>query len=265
MSAGGVVSLLTDFGPGSVYVGQMHAVILRKGGGHIQVVDLSHQCPFGNTEAAAYKLRRSYQHFPEGTVHVAVVDPGVGSERDILAAEADGHRFLVPDNGLLGGVLVGLDDVVVHRVANRLLMNDFVSSTFHGRDVFAPVAAHLAMGAKLADVGPSVPPPPAPPMPRIEGGTIEGHILVTDRFGNLITNVPRELMLELGDPAELRVRIGAAFIDRLVQTFSDVEPGIALTYFGSGDHLEIAVNGGRASDLLKMTIGSPIVIERRPS
>lgn len=261
----GVVSLLTDFGPGSVYVGQMHAVILRRSGGRVRVVDLSHQCPFANTEAAAYKLRRSYGHFPEGTVHVVVVDPGVGSERDILAAEADGHRFVVPDNGVLGGILAGLDEVRVHRVTNRLLMNDFVSSTFHGRDVFAPVATHLALGGGLDEVGPEVPPPPVPPMPRVEGDRIEGKVLVVDQFGNMITNISREVMLELGEPATLRVRIGAAFIDRLVQTFSDVDPGIALTYFGSGDHLEIAVNGGRAHELLGMGIGSKVVVERRPS
>lgn len=263
MSAPPVISLLTDFGPGSVYVGQMHGTLLRRSNGSVRVVDLFHRCPFAHTEAAAYVLRRSYRHFPAGTVHVAVVDPGVGSERDILAAERDGHFFLAPDNGLLADVFVDAPPARVHRVTNRDLMNDTVSHTFHGRDIFAPVAVHLATGGAIEDTGPAVALAAGTTQPAIEDGHIEGRILIVDHFGNLITNIPRELALELGDPATLRVRIGAAFIDRMVETFSDVERGIALTYFGSGNHLEIAVNGGRASDVLGLGVGSSVGVERR--
>lgn len=265
MSGVPVVSLLTDFGPGSVYVGQMHATILRRSQGQVRIVDLFHRCPFGHTEAAAYVLRRSRRHFAPGTVHVAVVDPGVGSDRDILAAEHAGQLFLTPDNSLLPDVLVGESDVRVHRVSNRELMNERVSHTFHGRDIFAPVAVHLALGGALEDVGPPIEMPAATPQPHIEDGCIEGTILIVDHFGNLITNIPRELAMQLGAPEELRVRIGAAFIDRMVDTFTDVDQGIALTYFGSGNHLEIAVNGGRASDLLRMDVGAEVGLERRSS
>lgn len=265
MSGVPVVSLLTDFGPGSVYVGQMHATILRRSEGRVRIVDLFHRCPFGQTEAAAYVLRRSRRHFAPGSVHVAVVDPGVGSDRDILAAECGGQFFLAPDNSLLPDVLIGEPDVRVHRVSNVALMNETVSKTFHGRDIFAPVAVHLALGGALEAVGPAIALPAGTPQPHIEENAIEGSVLMVDHFGNLITNIPRELAMQLGAPEQLRVRIGAAFIERMVETFTDVGQGIALTYFGSGSHLEIAVNGGRACDLLRMEVGSEVGIERRSS
>lgn len=262
MSSSPLVSLLTDFGPGSVYVGQMHAVLLSRAP-TLRIVDLAHDCPPGGVAAAAYILQRSYQHFPTGTVHIAVVDPGVGSARGILAVQANEHIFLAPDNGLLGGLLEDARDAEVRRVDQRELMNATISRTFHGRDVFAPVAAYLAEGGVLAGVGPRVEAAGPLPGPRVGESTIEGHVLIEDRFGNLITDIPRSVLQTLGDPSRIRVRVGAAFIQSVMQTFSDVAEGVALTYVGSGDHLEIAVNAGRASDLLGLGVGSTVHVERR--
>jgi hypothetical protein len=256
----GVVTLLTDFGPGSVYVGQMHAVLLRTAPA-VRVVDLAHDCPFAGIESAAYVLQRSYPHFPPGTVHVVVVDPGVGSGRAILAVRAAGHVFLAPDNGVLAPILLRGKDLEVRHVENRALMNEKISSTFHGRDIFAPVAARLASGTALAEVGPAGRAAVQRFGP-VEGERVaEGKVLLVDRFGNLITNVPRAVLDRLGGPLKVRVRIGAAFINGLVETFSDVPKGLALAYVGSGEHLEIAVNGGRASDLLGLGVGAAIRVE----
>lgn len=262
MKPAGVVALLTDFGPGSVYVGQLHAVLARRAPA-ARVVDLAHDCPPGIVASAAYVLQRSWRHFPAGSVHVAVVDPGVGSGRAILAARAHGQWFIAPDNGLLGGVLIDAEDAVVHRIENEALFNDTVSHTFHGRDVMAPVAAHLVGGGALAEVGPEVAPAVVLPGPRVAADHLDGEVLIVDRFGNLITDISRRVLLDFGAAEHIRVRVGAAFIEGLAETFSDVAPGIALIYLGSGDHLEVAVNGGRASDLLRLAVGSPIRVERR--
>lgn len=262
MTAAGVVSLLTDFGPGSVYVGQMHAVIANRAPA-ARVLDLAHDCPPGAVAAAAYILQRSWPHTPAGTVHVAVVDPGVGSGRAVLAAHAHGRYFIAPDNGLLAGVLAEAPDAVVRRVANETLFNEVVAKTFHGRDVMAPVAGYLAAGGAFDEVGPEASPQVHLPGPTVAADHIAGSVLIVDRFGNLITDVPRAVLESLGEPDAIRVRVGAAFIEGLAQTFSDVPKGVALIYLGSGDHLEVAVNGGRASDLLRLAEGSPIRVERR--
>lgn len=256
-----LVSLLTDFGPGSVYVGQMHAV-LRRRLPDVRIVDLAHDCPPGGIEAAAYVLKRSYGHFPSGSVHVVVVDPGVGTSRAVLAAKAHGHYFVGPDNGVLWDEIVGGE---VRRVENRDWMAEEISNTFHGRDVMAPVAACLAEGRPLAEVGPGIEPLPVPGGPIAGRNAVEGRVLMIDRYGNCITNVPRHLVEKLADEGgEVRVRIGSAFIDGLVRTFADVAEGRALAYIGSGDHLEIAVNGGRATDLLHLGVADPVRVERLP-
>jgi hypothetical protein len=258
----GIVSLLTDFGPASVYVGQIHAVIARLAP-TARAIDLVHDCPFAAIDAASYMLVRSFRHFPPGTVHLVVVDPGVGSRRGLLAASGAGHLFVAPDNGVLGGVLALDRGAETRRLENRALWNETVSPTFHGRDVLAPVAARLATGTPLESVGPVV----SPVLPAsgvvASADAVEGRVLLADRFGNLITNLPRAALERLGAPEALRVRIGAAFLDGLARTFSDVPPGMALAYIGSGDHLEVAVNGGRASEILRLSAGSPIRVERR--
>ena len=261
MSQAGLVALLTDFGPGSVYVGQMHATLLRRAPG-VRVLDLAHDCPAGGIAAAAYLLERSVPHVPDGTIFVAVVDPGVGSARPILAAHAGGHVFLAPDNGLLGGILAQHPEAEVRRVENLALRNEVVSSTFHGRDVFAPAAAHLAAGGARSLLGPRSDWEVARPGPEPDETGIAGRILLVDHFGNLITDIDRSLLETLGDPRRLRVRAGSTFIQGLVETFSEVPRGVALNYIGSGEHLEIAVNAGRACDSLRLGPGDAIRVER---
>ncbi len=262
MTASGLVSLLTDFGPGSAYVGQLHGTLLRHAPG-VQIVDLAHDCPPGAVAAGAYILERSHPHFPVGAVHMVVVDPGVGSARKIIAVRAHGHMFIAPDNGLLGGLIQSDPEAKVRCVENPTLRNETVSRTFHGRDLFAPAAAFLASGGAFREVGPETTAEGPRPGPELGADSIKGRVLLVDRFGNLITDVPRTMVQALGDPSRIRVRVGPSFIDALVQTFSDVARGVALIYIGSGDHLEIAVNGDRASDLMGLDVGDTVMVERR--
>lgn len=252
------VSLLTDFGPGSVYVGQMHAVVKRIAPS-AQVIDLAHDCPAGHIEAAAYILRRSVVHFAPGTVHVVVVDPGVGTSRAVLAARTDESLFVGPDNGVLTDVIA---DAEVRRIENGALMAAEIAPTFHGRDIMAPVAARLATGLSLEEVGPEALPLQVPPELDFDEGGVTGRVLLRDHFGNLITNIPFDVLAQVGGPGgAVRVRIGTAFIDGLVETFADVAPGRALAYIGSGGNLEIAVNEGSAAEALGFGVDQEIRVE----
>jgi len=256
-----VLSLLTDFGPGSLYVGQVHAV-LRQHVPDAVIIDLAHDCPPGGIEAAAYLLEASRATWPEGCVHIVVVDPGVGTSRRVIAARIQGQTFIGPDNGVLTAVVSGGE---VRAVTNPALVPAGISATFHGRDVMAPVAARLAQAFPFHDVGPAVVPHPAPAGPELEAGSVTGCVLIEDRFGNLITNISRPLVEMMGVGLDVRVRINGAFIDGLSTTYGDVPTGRILAYIGSGGHLEIAINGDSAAKLLHLGVKAPICVERRGS
>jgi S-adenosylmethionine hydrolase len=252
------IALLTDFGSGSVYVGQVHATLARLVP-EARVLDLAHDCPAGHVEAGAYLLESSLPYLPDDAVVVAVVDPGVGSARSILAVEQGGRAFVAPDNGLLAPVLAG---AAVHRLDAARLGVGTPSATFHGRDLMAPAAARLARGRPVASLG-----PPAEPLRPALGATatpdvVEGAVLLVDPFGNLVTNVRPEDLERLCAPLDwLRVTAGPLVLTGLRRTFADVAEGSALAYLGSGGRLEVAVNRGRASDRFGLGVGAPVRVE----
>jgi S-adenosylmethionine hydrolase len=185
-----VITLLTDFGLGDHYVAAMKGVILGICP-HARLIDISHNItPFSISEGA-YTLAQAWKYFPQGTVHLAVVDPGVGSARRAIAAEVDGHRFVSPDNGLLTMVLACARGAKVREISARRYFREPVSNTFHGRDIFAPFAAHLAKGLPLARAGKQLADPVmgdfAKPI-QLANGLWRGTVLSIDRFGNIITN-----------------------------------------------------------------------------
>src|SRR5262249_26472787 len=187
--------------------------------------------------------------YPAGSIHVAVVDPGVGSERALLAAEAAGQRFLAPDNGLLSPLFRRFAPERVHRLANERYWRRPVSGTFHGRDLLAPVAAHWSLGAELAEFGPAVGIAslvtlPAEGVRRI-GATVLGRVETIDAFGNLITNV-RDTDLSSGDRTCLTISVDQHQIFGLSRCYSDKPPGTTLALIGSSRRLEIALNGRHA-------------------
>jgi S-adenosyl-L-methionine hydrolase (adenosine-forming) len=239
----GVITLLTDFGLSEPFVGVMTGAIISRFPA-ARVVDLCHGIPAQAISEAAFWLERCHPWFPPGTVHVAVIDPGVGTQRRIVAAALLGHYFLVPDNGLLGQGLLGSPGARVHAVDLERLGLDAPSATFHGRDIFAPLAALLASGEQsLDELGPPVLARPcllAPPL--VQDDSVSGQVISVDRFGNLITNIDASLALRTGAKS---VSLAGRQIP-LCRTYSDVEAGELLALVNAFSVIEVAEREGSA-------------------
>lgn len=266
-----IVALLTDFGTRDPYAGAIRGAVLAACP-DATVVDLSHDLPAHDVEEAAFCLAAAYRAFPGGTVFVAVVDPGVGGPRRGIAVEAGGYRFVGPDNGLFSLVLAEHPEARVRELTNRGLFRYEVSRTFHGRDVFAPVAGHLARGAPFEEVGPEIADPvgfAVRPIRGIGPGEWEASVIHVDRFGNLTTNVSAlefETVLAAieGDPTRVVVRVGEAVLP-VVNTYSEIPEGEACALIGSSGRLEVAVNQGSAARSLDCRKGSAVRILRVPA
>jgi S-adenosylmethionine hydrolase len=264
-----IVTLLTDFGTEDAYVGIVKGVILSVNPG-ARIVDVTHAIAPGDVSRAAYLLETTYGYFPPGTVHMVVVDPGVGSARRIIALEMDGHRFLAPDNGVLSAVLAKGKAVHAVSVENSEFFLSPLSRTFHGRDVFAPVAARLAGGMDITVLGPVM---TCPDLVSIhisepvftEAPGIIGSVISVDRFGNLITNIrDRDLSRLLGriEPGELAIRIRGQTIEGLSDTYGAVAFGEPLAVTGSTGRLEISINGGSAVQTFNAGPGEMVRVEK---
>lgn len=254
-----VITLTTDFGTAGPFVGVMKGVIHAQAQ-DARVIDLTHSiAPYAVAEAGFW-LARSYRYFPARSVHVAVVDPGVGTERRILGCEWDGHLFLAPDNGILP-MIVG-PEASMHEVSPGWLAAQgwpAPSHTFHGRDIFAPLAAALIVGrTRVADIGPVAKNPVAPPVPAParQGNTITGSVVAIDTWGNLITNIDAEL---LGGIANPRVSVGPREL-RLLDTYGAAPPGALLALVNSFGTVEIAWREGNAAELLQLGRGAPVIV-----
>jgi len=260
-----VIALLTDFGLRDHYAGAMKGVILSACPA-ATLVDVTHEVPAHDVAAGALALDAAYRHFPADTVFVAVVDPGVGSERRPIAARAGSWLFVGPDNGVFTHVLDADPAARVHLVANAGLFRVPTSAVFHGRDVFGPVAARLACGLPLEEVGPPIVDPvrlELPPKTRTEDGW-SGAVLHVDRFGNLTTNLLEEDLAALagGTLDVLEVRLGSEVLP-LVRCYSDVAPGRPCALVGSSGRLEIAAREGRAEALPGAGRGARVLVRRR--
>lgn len=253
-TTGPIVTLLTDFGTRDVYVGVIKGVILARCGG-AQIVDLAHEVEQGNVHEGGYLLASAWRYFPAGTVHCAVIDPGVGGDRRILAAEVAGHYFVAPDNGLLTELFNDTAPTRVVSVENESLMIQPVSQTFHGRDIFAPAAAALAGGVTLDELGPRT--ESWLKLPRVEpieqGSELVGQVVHIDRFGNIITNIRADDL-----PDEPRVRIARHAIHGLADSYQSVPRGELLAIIGSTGRLEISINQGDAASLLAARVGDAV-------
>lgn len=253
--ASGVISLLTDFGTSDPFVGVMTGVLLSRFAG-ARIVDLCHGIRPQAIAEAAFWLERCYRWFPPGTVHLAVVDPGVGSERRALAAAIDGHYFVLPDNGLLGPSLLAAPDARVLALSVSELGLPLPSATFHGRDVFAPVAAGLASGARsFESLGVPVEALPSV-LPRAERtpGGVRGEVICSDRYGNLISNVDEALAQSSG---AREVRVAGRRVPWR-RTYADAAPGELLALVNAFGVIEIAQRDGSAERHLGLTRGAPV-------
>jgi len=248
-----IITLITDFGVDDEYVGVMKGVILSINPAAI-IVDITHHIEPQDLIQTAYIIKYSFKYFPEGTVHVVVVDPGVGSDRAIIALEVTGHIFLAPDNGVLTFLMAKGNIGSVVRVENSCYFLESVSQTFHGRDIFAPVAGHLSKGIKIKTLG--------TPIDKIDlkrlpikypsisnSGELVGAVVFIDIFGNLVTNIDAKNLdkfCKTCNEKRLEFRIGQNKIIGLSKSYESVLPQTPLAIIGSRGYLEIAVNCGNA-------------------
>jgi len=262
-----IITLTTDFGMTDAYVPTMKGVILGINP-DVRLVDISHGISPQEIMEAAYVLRSAYYHFPPGTVHVAVVDPGVGTQRDAIAVRLGEHYFVGPDNGLFPLCFSGEPaDEMVRLDRRSYWRTPHPSPTFHGRDIFAPVAAHMTAGRTLEEVGSPLDRlvPLHWPLPIADEQGIQGWVVHVDHYGNCITNIPRDLLEERGPQRLIKCFVGSSIIDSISTTYSDVEDGEPLLLINSNQHLEIAVHGGNAAGLLSIRKGTPVNILYRNS
>lgn len=265
-----MITLLTDFGTTDPYAGIMKGVIASICP-QATVVDITHDIAPQDVLEAADVLEYAFAYFPPGTIHVAVVDPGVGGQRAVAAVEAGEFLFVAPDNGLLGPVLDQAAAGRAVRVNNPEFFRHPVSRTFHGRDIFAPVAAHLARGVDLDALGPRISIEElvrlTVPRPEISKGRITGAVIGIDRFGNLITNIRENELDQMGAAAagQVAVTIGSRTISGLSATYEDAAPGSLLALVGSRGRLEISVSRGSAQAACGAARGDRVIVSlRRP-
>lgn len=257
----GVITLTSDFGLRDPFVGVMKGRILSLFAG-ARIVDLTHDILAHWPAEAGFWLARAFQYFPPGTVHVAVVDPGVGTARQIALVEAEGHRFLAPDNGLLAPVVQRSPGAKIWHLRPEQLAAfgvGRISATFHGRDIFAPLAAELAAGrVEMADLGTPCEElvPSWVDEPMVSSGRVQGTIITVDHFGNLLSNISAALLEGWLEPL---VRVGHQRLP-LRRTYGDVRPGEALALINSFGVIEVAVAERRALDVLGVSRGAPITV-----
>ncbi len=251
-----IITLLTDFGLQDPYVGIMKGVIFGLCP-EVRIVDITHGIPPQDVRAAAFVLAESVRYFPAGTVHCAVVDPGVGSSRAVLAAEAGGHLFTAPDNGILDMVFEQHPDHRVHEITDPDCFLKKISQTFHGRDKFAPAAAHLALGRSPELMGPPVSDPVRLKVhrPAVETDKITGEIIYIDRFGNGVTNIGHDLIDSRGP---VTVNTAGQSIPGPVNSYMDADRKSPLAIIGSFGRLEIAVREGNAAEQLGLKTGERV-------
>ncbi len=255
-----VVTLTTDFGTRNPYVAAMKGVVLARCPG-ARVVDLSHEIAPQDVLEGALFLAAAVPHFPPGTVHVAVIDPGVGTARRAIAARLGAQTLVCPDNGLPTLLERALPPTAAHAITSRDFMRDDVSATFHGRDVFAPAGARLAAGAPLASAGPAVPLADLVrldvPTPHLDArGGAAGVVIHVDRFGNAITNLRATDLPALPDAC-----VAGGTRVRVVRTYGDVPAGAPLALIGSSGLLEVAVNRGSAAKTLGLRRGDAVSVD----
>ena len=247
---------MTDFGLRDPFAGIMKGVILGINPS-AQIVDVCHDIRPGDTKSAAFSLFMAFRYFPAETIFTVVVDPGVGTDRKPIAAEIGGKIVVCPDNGLLSWVLHGCELQRAFALENERFFLPNVSSTFHGRDIFAPVTAHLSMGIRLEDLGPRIEQVATFPIPEIveQGQAVQGEVVYVDRFGNLITNIPGGRL-----PEKARIHIGSMEVLGVSHAYGDVPLGHMTAVVGSMGCLEIAVNGGDAAQMLGASIGTQVIL-----
>lgn len=256
-----IVTLTTDFGLTDPYLGQVKGVILGLCPQAV-LTDLTHLIEPRHILQGALVVAESAPYFPAGTIHLAVVDPGVGTERRAMVVQAEGQLFVAPDNGLLTPVIKRNRKARIRLVTNKDYLRPTISPTFHGRDIFAPAAGHLAAGLAPSKLGPKIDDPVLLewPEPVLSHGRIKGQVLSVDRFGNLITNISTEMICQSHGSKPPRIELGGQSLIGLHLTYAEEDPGQPLALIGGLDLLEIAVNQGRADEFFGLRQGAEVEV-----
>jgi S-adenosylmethionine hydrolase len=256
-----IITLTTDFGSDSSYAAQMKGVILSRNP-DVQIVDICHGIAPQDIRSGAIVLADVCHRFPAHTIHVAVVDPGVGTDRQIVFAQFGAHCFIAPDNGLLTLVAQRTPPSQLIAVTKRTYFLPEVSPTFHGRDILSPVAAHLSLGLNPKRLGKSIASLTllAIPKPVVETRRIVGQVIQIDSFGNLITNILAEDLAEIETPESVSVRFGEAAAKGIVATYGHRATGTLTALVGSTGRLELAIVNGSAASALSARLDDPVVI-----
>ena len=259
-----IIALLSDLGTRDYFVGAMKGTILSVDS-KANIIDITHEVPKGDIQTAAFVLSQAAETFPSGSIFVVVVDPGVGTKRKcILLRTKNGLKFIGPDNGVFTLVAEKFGVSEIYEITNPALMRTTISPTFHGRDIMAPVAAHLSAGVKPVEVGPLLKTFKRLKIPyaRLTKGKIQGVILNVDHFGNVITNIESSLIsgfAEFGKKLNMKIE-GRSLSLKFVRTFGDVETGALLCYVGSAGFLELARNRGNLAAELKVKVRASISV-----
>lgn len=261
-----IITMTTDFGTRDSYVATMKGVIYRINR-EVRVVDLTHEIKPQDLMEASLVLDGCYRFFPAGTVHLVVVDPGVGTKRRTIIVDTPEYIFVGPDNGVFSRIYASLPTHEVREITSKRFLLPQISDTFHGRDVFAPVAAHLSHGLASSEFGPIITDPVRrdPPEPVVWQDHITGEVIHIDSFGNIITNISRELFETVVGDRRFRISLSGRSIERLSRSYEDGERGHALALFGSFDRLEIAIGCGRADHRIGAGRGDPVQIFTEPA
>jgi len=258
-----LITLTTDFGLQDAYVGQIKGAIYRRNV-HARIIDLTHAIQAHDIMTAAVIVRSSYHYFPQNSVHMIVVDPGVGSQRKIIALRADNHIFVAPDNGALTFIIRDKEIQALHRVSNKSLFPDEISATFHGRDIMAPIAAALAEGLEFSNVGPAIEIEKCVQLDiqktQLDEHGITGRVIHIDRFGNIQTSIT-SANISIYQPSSFAgIFIRSNKINAISSTYSDIAEGELLAVIDSAGHMEIAMNRGNAAEKIECKIGDPVTI-----
>ena len=263
-----VITLLTDFGLEDEYVGVMKGVILSINPG-VDLVDITHNITRHDIRQAALTVNASFRYFPKGSIHVVVVDPGVGGKRKVLCLKHEGHFFVAPDNGVLTVVVQDGRVEKICAITNQKYFLEPVSDTFHGRDIFAPVAAHLSKGLDMECLGQEVPLSDIAgldiPAPFVSAANeLVGTVMLIDHFGNLVTNISQATLERFKDGARSRevvIRLGGSKIQGVSKSYESVNFGAPLAIFGSRNFLEISLNQGDARTYFGAKIGQTVKVK----
>jgi S-adenosyl-L-methionine hydrolase (adenosine-forming) len=254
-----IITLTTDFGVGSRYVAALKGVVLSINP-HATIVDISHNISPQDIMAAAVVLEETCFSFPPGTIHVAVVDPGVGSDRRIVYVQVRAQQFIAPDNGLLSRLAIRERPAKIIDITDRRFWLADVSSTFHGRDIMAPVAARLSLGLSPDELGPPLDRLTVLPWPEVQrvANQINGEVIEVDSFGNLITNITSEMLQGTPTNESVTVTCDEHETQGIFTTYSDQPPMTLVALVGSGNKLELAIVDDNASIMLGVKKGAPV-------